>query len=264
MKKSPLSILAVLGALVAAPLGAQTPAPDANSYFAFLGASDRQTLLEKAELTAVGQDVLQLPLGVKAPFAAEVKAGLGVTKPTVAIEGFFLYPRPAGDLSLALYNAVNSLSSMEGLQYYSVSQKKMETLILASYRVTGIDKPQKLADPVFTAVPPFQRAVVFQKDNRLGDGLSEVTWKSLAGGVVVMTLKNLQSLNYGILPLVEPGNLQMVFVVVPLADKVVVYGAMDGKTASLLGLERSKDESFRNRMRALAGWLGARIAAVGK
>jgi hypothetical protein len=264
MKKSPLSILAALAALSSAPLGAQTPAPDAATYFAFLGASDRQTLLAKNELTAVGQDVAALPLGVKAPFASEVSSGLTVVKPTLAIEGFFLYPRPSGDLTLPLYNAVNSLASMEGLQYYSVSQKKMETLILASYRVTGTDKPQKVADPVFTAVPPFQKAVVFQKDNRLGDGLSEVTWKALPGGAVVLTLKNLQTLNYGILPLVEPGNLQMVFVVVPLADRVAVYGALDGKTASLFGLEKSKDESFRNRMRALAGWLGARIAAAGK
>jgi hypothetical protein len=37
---------------------------------------------------------------------------------------------------------------------------------------------------------------------------------------------------------------------------------MYGKTASLFGLERTKDESFRNRMRALASWLGTRIAML--
>lgn len=267
MKKTPLAILAVPAVLalvlLAAPVSAQTAAPDAASYLSFLAPADKAALLSKNELTAAGQAVSALPYGVKAPFAAEIAAGLTVKSPTVAIEGLFLFPRPAGDVGLTLYNAVNALSSMEGLQYYSVSQKKMETLILASYRVSSVEKPQKLADPTFTAVPAFQKAVVFQKDNRLGDGFSEVTWKALPGGALVLTLKNLQTLNYTILPLVDPGNLQMAFVVVPLADKVLVYGAMDGKTVSLMGLERSKDESFRNRMRALAGWLGSRIAAAG-
>jgi len=79
-----------------------------------------------------------------------------------------------------------------------------------------------------------------------------------------MSLSNLQPLKYGILPLVDPGNLKMLFVVTVLADKVAVYGVMEAKTASLFGLERSKDENFRNRMRALAGWLGKRIETVGK
>jgi hypothetical protein len=54
----------------------------------------------------------------------------------------------------------------------------------------------------------------------------------------------------------------MLFVIQLLADKVAVYGAMLGKTVGLLGLEHTKDESFRNRMRALAGWLGARISSL--
>lgn len=259
MKKSLLAMLAALWT-VAIAAGAD-PLPTVPTYFSFLPAADLQTLVAKGELTAPGASAEALPYGPKTPFASEIKAGLTVQGASVAIEGFFLFPRPAGDVTLALYNAVSAVGSMEGLEYYSVSAKKMEKLVLASYRVTGVEKPQRLPDPVFTVVPPFQKAVVFQKDNRLGDGYSELTWKTLSGGVVI-TFRNLQALNYGILPLVEPGNLQMLFVVVPLADKVAVYGVMEGKTAQLFGLERSKDESFRNRMRALASWLGGRIATL--
>jgi hypothetical protein len=257
MVKIPL----VLG-LVALTLPLAADPPTTSTYFGFLTAADRDTLLAKNELTAPGTDAAQLPFGVKAPFADEIKAGLTVKEPTVAIEGFFLFPRPVGDVELPLYNAVNAVGSMEGLEYYSVSEKKMDKLILASYRVVGVDKPTKVPDPVFAAVPPYQKAVVFQKDNRLGDGLSELTWKALGGGTVVVTFKNLQTLNYGILPLVEPGNLQMLFVVVPLTDKVAVYGVMEGKTGQFFGLEKTKDESFRNRMRALASWLGTRIKSL--
>ena len=266
MKKTPLAILAALGALVTPQSWAQTPAPapvpDAVTYFSYLSGNDQKVLFSKGELITTGADVADLPLWAASPFAAEVKSGLTVKGSTVAIEGFFLFPKPKGDVVLGLYNAVNAVSSMAGLEYYSISQNKIEPLILASSRVTSTEKYQTLPDPVFTSVPEYQRALVYQKDNRMGDGFSEITWKAKADGVIIMTMKNLQTLNYGIFPLVDPGNLQMLFVVIPLADKVAVYGAMDAKTAGLLGLERMKEESFRNRMRALAACLGKRIEAV--
>lgn len=260
MNKSPMATLALLSLCVAGPLSAQ--APDASAYLSFLSATDRASLLTQKELTFSGQSRSDLVVARKAPFAAEVSAGMTVSKATVAIEGLFLFPRPRGNVELALYNAVNAVASMQGLEYYSVSRQHLEPLILASWRVSPQNKNQKLPDPVFTTIPAFQKATVFQKDNKLGEGLNEVTWKALPSGALVMTFRNLGSLNYGILPLVDPGNLQMLFVVIPLSDQVLVYGVMETKTAQLFGLERSKDESFRNRMRALAGWLGQRIAAV--
>ena len=260
MKKTLLATMAL--ALLGGPLVAQT-APDAATYFSFLGSSDRQTLLQKGELTASGSQASRLPFGPKSPLAAVVAGELTVAGPTVAQEGFYLFPRPVGDVELGVYNALNAVSSMAGLQYYSLSQKKMDTLILESWRVVSPEAPQKLPDPTFSKVPPLQRAVVFQKDNRLGDGYTELVYQYQPGRLV-LTMRNLGELKYGFLPLVGPQNLQMVFVVVPLADRVAVYAAMDVKTASLLGLEHAKDENFRNRMRALAGWLGTRIGASGK
>jgi hypothetical protein len=263
MKKTPLATFAVWAVMTAAPLAAQVPAPEAASYFSFLNAADRQTLLEKGELSASGTKVSELPFGAKAPFAPLLGAELNVAGPTVAQEGFYLFPRPLGNVELEIYNALNAVASMTGIQYYSLSQKKMETLILASWRVESAEKSAKLPDPSFTSVPALQRVVVFQKDNRLGDGYSELVYQSEPGRLV-LTMKNLGPLKYSFFPLVDTGNLQMVFIVVPLADKVAVYAAMEVKTVSLMGLEHSKDENFRNRMRALAAWLGTRIATAGK
>jgi hypothetical protein len=262
MNKTPLAIFGLLAGLAASSLAAQNQAPDASSYFSFLNAADRQTLLEKGELTASGTHSSALPFGPRAPFASLLPSALTVSGATVSQEGFYLFPLPPGNVELGLYNALNAVASMSGIQYYSLSQKKMETLILASWRVESVEKPVKAADPVFVEVPAYQKAVVFQKDNRLGDGYSELVYRSVPGGLT-LTMKNLGELKYGILPLVAPGDLQMVFIVLPLADKVAVYGVMDVKTASFFGLEHSKDENFRNRMRALAAWLGTRIAAAG-
>jgi len=261
MKKSPLSILAAAGLVLTAPLSAQSAPPQAAAYFSFLTSADRQTLLDKGELTASGDEVSKLPYGPKAPFAGVLASEFSVAGSTVAQEGLYLVAKPSGDALLKVYNALNAVASMEGLQYYSMSQKKMETLILASWRVESPDKPAKLPDPTFTAVPPLQRVVVFQKDNRLGDGYTELLYKAIPGGLS-LTMKNLGELKYLFLPLVATGELQMVFVVVPLADKVAVYAALEVKTAKLMGLEHSKDENFRNRLRALAGWLSQRIAAA--
>jgi len=261
MKKTWLTTLVSLAALTATPLTAQTPLPDAGSYFSFLKPADREILLGQGELSASGTRSSTLPFGPKAPFASILSSALTVSGATVAQEGFYLFPRPAGEVELGIYNALNAVASMAGIQYYSLSQKKMETLVLASWRVEAAGKAAKIADPVFTQIPAYQRTVVFQKDNRLGDGYSELVYQ-WEPGRLTLTMKNLGELKYGFLPLVAPGNLQMVFVVIPLADKVALYAAMDVKTASLFGLEHSKDENFRNRMRALAGWLGARIGSI--
>ena len=260
MKPTLVSIRVFAALLLAAPLSAQTTEPTASSYFSFLPSSDRDTLLSSGGIESVGSRQTELKFAAKVPFADELGAEL-VPGSTVAIEGLFLFSRPAGDAELGIYNAVNAIASMEGLEYYSLSKKAYDKLILASYRVASADKPDKLPDPTFTAIPPYQKAVIFQKDNRLGDGLSEVVWKQTPQGLV-LSLTNLQTLKYGLLPLVDPGNLKMLFVIRVLADKVAVYGILEAKTASLFGLERSKDENFRNRMRALASWLGQRIAAV--
>jgi len=260
MNKTPLAMLGAVVLLSVSPLWAQNK--DAATYFSFLPDKDKQTLLSTNEVTSVGQNLSDLSLGKKAPFAPELASGLTLSKPTLAVEAYFLFPKPAGNVELGLYNAVNAVASMEGLEYFSVTRNRTEPLILASWRVVSPSQPQKVPDPTFTVIPAFQRAVIFQKDNKLGDGLSELTWKALPDGSIVMTMKNLETLNYGIFPLVEPGNLQMLFMVVPLADRVAVYGILEGKTAQIFGLERSKDESFRNRMRALATWLGQRIATL--
>ena len=149
---------------------------DASAYFSFLTAADRDALVSKETLKSPEPGRPISRLAAKAPFAGELASEL-VPGSTVAIEGLFLFPRPAGNAELGIYNAVNAIASMEGLEYYSLSKKTYDKLILASYRVQSAEHPDKLADPTFTAIPPYQKAVIFQKDNRLGDGLSEVIWK---------------------------------------------------------------------------------------
>jgi len=251
------TIILVSGLLLQAETGAPTP----ETWLSFLSAKELQELSAKGQLTSVGS-ASQPIWGSRSPFSAEVVSGLTLKGATVSFEGLFLFPKPTPNIELSLYNAVNAVASMEGLQYYSVTRQRMETLLLASYRVASFADLKRLPDPVYTALPAFQRALVFQKDNKLGDGLSEITWKTSPGQTIVMTIRNAQTLSLGFLPLVDPGNLQMLFVIQPLADRVAVYGAMLGKTVGLLGLEHTKDESFRNRMRALASWLGARVSSL--
>jgi hypothetical protein len=258
MKKLGMATIFLVSALA---LPAEPVAPTLESWLSFLPAKELQELSAKGQLLLVGS-TLEPTWGSRSGFSAEVASGLTLKGATVSIEGFFLFPKPAAGAELALYNAVNAVSSMEGLQYYSVTRQRMETLLLASYRVASFADLKRVPDPAFTTLPAFQRALVFQKDNKLGDGLSEITWKTSPNLPLVMTIRNAQTLSFGFLPLVDPGNLQMLFVIQLLADKVAVYGAMLGKTVGLLGLEHTKDESFRNRMRALAGWLGARISSL--
>lgn len=262
MNKTLLTTFAVAFGILAPVLSSAEGVPTAQDYLSFLGASDRRTLLSQNELTGFADTLAALPGGRQAPFFGQIGSTVKVAHPTLAVEGFFLFSRPAGLSDLKLYNAVQAVSTMEGLQYYSVTRKQWETLILGSWRVSPSNHEQKLSDPVFSSIPSYQSAVIFQKDNKTGDGHSELTWRAGEKGSILITFSNLDRLTWGILPLVEPGNMQMAFEVVPLQDKILVYGVLVGETAKLFGLEKSKNESFRNRMRALASWLGARVATI--
>jgi len=236
----------------------------AEQYFTFLSSADRTTLLTKGELGSSGSDLESLRLAPQLPFEKILAAEITVPGSTVAQEGLYLFDRPSGDAMLKIYNALNAVKSMAGTQYYSLSQKKMETLILESYRVDPKDKKTPLADPQFTEIPALQEISVFQKDNRLGNGVTKVLYQRQADGSLTLTMTNLEALTYFFVPLVAPGEMKMVFVVIPLADKIAVYAAMEVKTARFFGLEHSKDENFRNRLRALAGWLGKQIGAASR
>lgn len=237
--------------------------PDSAGYLSFLSDRERQELAAAGEITRFGSAPGDLPLWQRAPFSDAVRSALGGTRSTLASEGLFLVDLPPArvqdDLSLRMVRAFTAFSTMKGLQVYSASLGKMETFIYDSCRIGSLEKKDPLPDPVFGSAPGHAEFLIYQKEEQTGAVYSAMSFDA-RDGYCMVRLNNLTALRYLFFTLVAPRDLTTLFIMVPTSDKVVLYGVTVARTPQFLGIERTKQSSFFNRMKALASWFSANLA----
>jgi hypothetical protein len=69
-------------------------------------------------------------------------------------------------------------------------------------------------------------------------------------------------MRYLLLPMVKPLDSVSFILLIPSGEEILFYGISGARTMRLLGLERSKEDSFYNRLKAIYGWFGDRMATV--
>lgn len=174
----------------------------------------------------------------------------------VLVEGLFWLPTRGLSAQQSLerfFILSQSFSKMKGMTYFSQSRGQREILILDISRVSETTRRDRLEDRKWSAVPDQAFEYFFQKDNTFGDGVysMRVINSSLQSTIVIT---NEQQIFWGIVPLVDPQNLYFIFRAEFFDTGILVYGFSGAQTYSLFGLERSRESSFFNRLRALADW----------
>jgi hypothetical protein len=159
---------------------------------------------------------------------------------------------------LGIYNILRSISTMKGIQYYSVTRKKMRTLFAESYVVDNPQAQVPEADPVAESIPAESTLFVFQEDLTFGKILYQSRFRYEDGSFSVQT-RNLTTMRYLLLPVVQPGRSLSILVVVPEGNRILFYGATGAHTLQFFGLERSREDSSYNRLQALYGWFTRRL-----
>lgn len=233
------------------PLQAQT----ASDVLAGLPPALRQELLQKGELTNFGGSLGEMNFLSGVPGKESLKTALGNPECNVAVEALFWIPRSKlqsletgngsslpGTWDPVILGALGRFSAMKGLEYYSVSRKRMEVLIQESSLVPGNKGPKG-------------EAVVFQKDNTFGGNHYYVSTTQPRPGLTTMTMENQETMYWGLVPLVSPGNFRMGLQVRVLEEGILIYGLSTVRTLGLFGLERAKEDSFYNRLKAFSSWL---------
>jgi hypothetical protein len=142
---------------------------------------------------------------------------------------------------------------MQGLQYYSVTRDRMRTLFAQSYVVTDPESLHRVPDPLVAEIPPYNKQYIFQEDLTFGKNVYSAGYLSRNEGFV-LEYRNLTQMRYYFIPMVKPQDSLTVIMVIPLGEDLLFYGVMAAHAVSLFGLERSREESFYNRLNALYGW----------
>jgi len=236
-----------------------------STSLSFLSSSEQKRLIDTGELTSFGSSLNNLPLWRRSPFAAIVSSLILERPSTIAAEGLFFMDKPAAasasELNLKILKSLTAFSTMKGLLVYSASQKKMETFIYDSFRVDSLADRRRIPDPAFSDLPQHNEYTLYQKEEQTGDVYSAMT-VDMIGDHVTALLTNLTELDFLGLRLVAPEQLKTLFIILPMGDKIVLYGVTIANTPHLFGLERMKEKSFFYRMKALASWFEGNLKTM--
>ena len=159
---------------------------------------------------------------------------------------------------LKIYNILRSISTMEGIKYYSASRKRMRTLFAQSYAIDGPDKQERVPDPKVEEIPAYSRLYIFQKDLTFGANMYRSEYR-YSGQYFLLTNRNTTTMRYFLLPMVKPEQSVTYILLIPAGKEILFYGAAGAHTMSFFGLERTREDSFYNRLKAIYGWFTERV-----
>jgi hypothetical protein len=181
--------------------------------------------------------------------------------PGLFVETLYRYEKPAGATrplwsgpeKTALYNNALALSTLAGIQYYSVSHKAMRTFYETSRIIDGPGTKNVLEDPVYGEAPAALRIYARQKDLTFGDNIYQYDYRADADFLLFIQ-ENLTSMNVGIIPAVGKNKLRSLVAVIDAGDSLLVYAASMARVTALPGLGGRIGSSLTNRVEAMLKW----------
>lgn len=190
---------------------------------------------------------------------------VGRLDPTITVELLRWYPDlPArfdtADGRLALFNAMRAVGTMQGLVYWSASRKKERVLFTLSHAVAGPHDLSPRPDPVADALPASSAMYSLQVDQTFGRHVYLGTSTSRPDHLVVR-IENVDVISYLLVPVMKPGGLVTVCVLVPFPDGVLLAGLLCSKTVVPVVDRSGREASLLNRLVALSNWVAARLTA---
>ncbi len=87
----------------------------------------------------------------------------------ISVEKAFFRFELTGESKLSVYNILASASKLKGMQYYSISDSKIETLITSSGRIESPENKSPVKDTAYSAITPKTVSYFIITDNRFGD-----------------------------------------------------------------------------------------------
>lgn len=160
-----------------------------------------------------------------------------------------------------LYNVLQSISTMKGIEYYSYSRKRMRIFYHDAYVINSPDEKKKIDDPFVgnnvdnnsDSIPEKSELFAYLKDSSFGNYVCHIKY-SYDGEAFVMEMQNLTQIWYTIIPLIKPYKLKSYIIIIPLTREILFYGFSCLRTIDLFGMAEGRKESLYYRIKALYDW----------
>lgn len=151
---------------------------------------------------------------------------------------------------------VRSISKMKGVQYYSNGDKKWETLYHKSNLIDSLKDKNAVPDDLEGSADG-KSFYCIQEDNSFGTCVYKLDYSQRDKQVpneVSVCFTNAESLKYGPITAVKPGNMKINLVVTEQDTFYLVYMFVQVKYPSVPFLESRLNRSFNARVDAIYKW----------
>lgn len=236
-----------------------------NEILAFLSSEDLEILSESGELIKFHDEEF-IPNNIpNTELKSTIKKKYKNSNFNMGIEALFLHKTLITDTSqideilLKSYNIINSISTLEGIEYWSNSRKRMRLLFKESWLIDGVDTTNKIDDKQFSEIPLSGSILVHQKDSTFGSNISEISYNS-AGDSVNMSINNLTDMWYAIIKVVKKNEMNINLLIVPTREGLLFYGVTGAKTMKIKKIQNKAVKSLYNRIVSFNTWFSDQFA----
>ncbi|MCX7025176.1 MAG: hypothetical protein NT080_11240 [Spirochaetes bacterium] len=194
-----------------------------------------------------------------------VADALAMEKPDVVVETLFFWRKPfvARNELLAAYNVFRAMGTLEGVEYWSASRKKMRLFYEKSYRIAGPTDRTSVKDVPVLELPTAETIFAFQKDLTFGGNVYRYDFRTSRDSILVEST-NLTGLSYGPVPIAGPGKVRTRILVVATEEGMLFWACSSASATILPGVRGRLESSFGNRAEAVFGWFSAKAQEAWK
>ncbi len=203
-----------------------------------------------------GHGLLYLPDTI---LSSRIKSLHSELSPEITVEALFRVPypedmEPGRETLRELYNLSRKVSTFEGVQYYSATRKKYDTLFKKAYRINSPDSRIRVENPAPVSVPFDDSVYLFMQENSMGKSTYRLDYHP-AGDELMITLTNEE--NLGILfKVVYAREMKVSLIVIPCSDCILIYGYCGAvlQNDELVNVFIDPYDAFYRRMSAMETW----------
>jgi hypothetical protein len=183
-----------------------------------------------------------------------------ITKNNITLEAYYTFKKPQNIKNpitssdrLSIINILHSVSSMQGIQYYSQTRNKLRILFEKSY-VIQYPSTKQLNDPV---VKDLKQAYIFytlQKDTTFGEITYQYTIYQMPDFISLNT-ENVNSIKYATIPVVDKRKFKFFLFILDKGEDIALYClySIDVIGDKALPLQKVRDSLF-HRSDAIILW----------
>jgi hypothetical protein len=242
------------------------PVYDLDALFPDWDASRTVQFKEGGKLSQFTPSGYRIDLAPRMWTTDTIERSLRDLDPTFALESVYLLPlqegiRSADDPELFVYNVLRSISTMEGIDYYSHTRDRRRELFHESTVINNPEDQTPVEDPLVSRIPRYDQIYAFQHDSSFGKNSYSVTYRYDVGAYY-LRLVNLTPVRYlGVIPVVSREAMHVYVSILATDEGLVFYGYAAVDVLTTLGMEDRLKNSFENRVEAIFNWFQDEVDA---